>query len=243
MEPSPKRTCLDLETPSTPQSLPDSIEDPPPLPEPRFAHFKILYDQTWDYKKICADTFMADQQYLCVLEHVNKPNTHVHFQGMTLLAEPTLKNRITRLVSHHHLRKLNPKCRPSSMSCRPVDVVGFQYMCKEVKPEYVLAMNKFTLEELAELKEKSEMHVKEMQCCVPDEIKSWDREVIHKLTQGTQDVSAVIKRATLNLFKKETAGLLKLPKYNKHHTRTSIIRGLLENPHVPLPWKAELYSL
>jgi len=140
----------------------EDLPDEPELTEPRFYHFKILYDQTWNYPEICKKFFSEDYPYLCVIEHLNQPNTHVHFQGTSLMAERTVKNKITTLVKKHHLRKLNPKCRPSSMTARSPDVTGFQYMCKQVKKEYILAMNKFTMEEIMELKEKSDMHVQEL---------------------------------------------------------------------------------
>ena len=123
-------------------------------------HFKIHYDQTWDYPDICKKFFMEEHPYLCVIEHRNHPSTHVHFQGTSLMAERTVKNKLTNLAKKHHLRKLNPKCKPTSMKARPPTVLGFQYMCKEVKKEHILAINKFTMEKIMEMKEKSDLHVK-----------------------------------------------------------------------------------
>lgn len=239
MEPTTKRARLDS------VSSTSTLEDAPELPEPRFYHFKILYDQTWDYKQISADFFMADHPYLCVIEHLNKPNTHVHFQGMSLCAEPTIKNRITRLVSHHHLRKLNPKCRPSSMTARPPDVTGFQYMCKEVKPEYVLAMNQFTMEQLEELKSKSALHCKELKTHVKDLVERFTQREIEKEIHVTKSSNAadVIRHTGRYLVWGESTGLWTLPPYNRHYTRQSVIEGLRRNPHVPLTVKAELYVL
>jgi hypothetical protein len=45
------------------------------------------------------------------------------------------------------------------------------------------------------------------------------------------------------LFKASEEKLIELPEYNKHHTRTSVIRGLMANPHLPEKWHAKLYSL
>lgn len=239
--PTPKRARLD----SLSSTSSVSLEDAPPLPEPSLKHFKILYDQTWDYKQICKDFFMEDHPYLCVIEHLNKPNTHVHFQGMSLSADATLKNQLTRLVSHHHLRKLNPKCRPSSMSCRPPNVTGFQYMCKEVKPEYVLASNQFTIEQLMELKEKSEIHCKELKTHVKDIVENWTKQEIEKelyIVRSTHSTDA-IRQAGRYLIRGENTGRWTLPPYNRHYTRQSVIEGLRRNPHVPLEVKAELYVL
>jgi len=244
MEPSPKRICMDLETPSTPSSFSSACEEPPPLPEPRLYHFKILYDQTWDYPAICKDYFMEDRPYLCVLEHVNKPNTHVHFQGWSILAEQTVKNRITRLVAHHHLRKLNPKCRPSSMKARAPDVTGFQYMCKEVKPAYILAMNMFTMEEIEELKAKSVMHCKELKMNVTEFIANLPLEVVKTFQiTGISVTSTIIEAVGHYLVHQEELGNITLPPYNRHYTRQSVVEGLRKNPHVPRRFKGNLYVL
>lgn len=211
------------------------------LTEPRFYHFKILYDPSWDYKAICKRFFMEDKPYLCVLEHVNQPNTHVHFQGTSRLAPPTVKARLTRLAANHHLRKINPKARPTSMSARPVDVVGFQYMAKELKPNYLLAVNLFTPEELEELKEKSVLHCKKMKTELRDFIA---RKMDFDWTKLSEvPTEQVIQHVTYCLFVAQRKKDIELPEYNKHHTRTSIIRGLLANTRCPDKLKAKLYCL
>lgn len=244
--PLPKRQktqSVEME-PSSPDErdgIPE-LEDAPELPDPRFYHFKILYDQTWDYPKICEKFFMKEHKYLCVLEHVNQPNTHVHFQGMSLLAPPTVKARLTRLVKTHHLRTLNPKCRPASMSARPVDVVGFQYMAKEMKKEYILASNLFTPEELQELKDKSLLHCTKLKTCIKDYIAGLPKATVDIMMQSASP-NDMIERVGHGLFIAAGQGQIELPEYNKHHTRASVIRGLMANPHLSEKWKGKLYVL
>lgn len=244
MQSPTKRARLDLETSSTCSSVPELSSDVPELEEPRFYHFKIHYDQTWDYEDICKRFFSQSHPYLCVLEHLNEPNTHVHFQGMSIYAERTVKARLNRLAATHHLRRLNPKCRPSSMKARPPDVTGFQYMCKEVRPQYVLAMNMFTMEDLMELKEKSILHVKELQCKIIDLVRDIPKSVIDKwfITKSTTP-DQVIKEASRHLIARELRGEIKLPKYHRHHNRSSFVEGLRQNEHIPATLKGDLFCL
>lgn len=209
----------------------------------QFYHFKILYDQTWDYAKICKKMFIEEEPYLCVIEHVNQPNTHVHFQGKSYLTQNSMKARITRLVRGHHLRKLNPKCRPASMSVRAPDVVGFQYMAKENKKEYILVRNKFTDEEIAELAAKSVMHCTKLKTVVSDFVKVLsERELRDAVPVGYRgDANRMINAMAVYLFKQQKQGVIELPKYNKHHTRQSVINGLLQNPHLHEDAKAVLW--
>jgi hypothetical protein len=216
-------------------------EDAEKLTEPVLYHFNILYDQTWDYKKICDRFFEKSKPYLCDLEHVNQPNTHVHFQGYSSSVHNTVKAKITRLVAKHHLRTLNPKCRPSSMSCRPVDVTRFQYLAKELKKEYVLASNLFTPEELAELKEKSVLHCTKLKTCVKEFIAAMKPEKLKKMLEASKDVNQLVDNAGWVLVKAAEDKLIELPEYNKHHTRCSVIRGLMAHPDLPTQWKGKLY--
>lgn len=228
-------------------------EEAPVFTEPQFYHFKIKHDPAFNYKEICKAFFMAEHPYLCTIEHVNKVGTHVHCQGTSILAPRTVKNRLNRIAKKHYLRKLDPGCRPTSMSARAPDVKGFQYMAKELKPAYVLAVNMFTQEELKELKEKSVMHVKELKSCVRDFIAGMDRKNIEFILKGkvtatetmpaATDTNSLIVNCTRYLLWAEEKEMIKLPEYNKHHTRNSIIRGLLANPAVPKSWKAQLYCL
>lgn len=242
-EPSPKRQkTLEMEPDEASADECDgvSVEQ---LTEPVLYHFKILYDQTWDYKKICDRFFEKTKPYLCVLEHVNQPNTHVHFQGYSTSTHNTVKAKITRLVSKHHLRKLNPKCRPSSMSCRPVDVTGFQYMAKEMKKEYVLASNMFSEEDLQELKENSVLHCTKLKTCVKEFIAGMKASSLRTLCEHAKDVNQLVNLTGAWLFKASEEKLIELPEYNKHHTRCSVIRGLLAHPDLGISWKGQLYVL
>lgn len=246
MEPSPKRTCLDLETPSTPSSLSNTSEASEEHVDPHFTHFKIQFDPAWDYAKICKDFFMHTHPYLAILEDVAQ-NPHVHFQGTTMYSDTTVKHKITGLVKKHYKRKYNPKCRPSSMSCRAPDVMGFQYMCKQVKEELILVKNMFTLDDIKEMKEHSTLYVKALKTNVTDFIKNLDAKTLLKdiLLGETKHFNTehVLKNVNIHMFQMHRKGELDLPPYNKHHTRNSIIRGLIDNPHTPLNLQATLYAL
>jgi hypothetical protein len=244
--------------PEEPVELPTlSIPPPSPVrersPEPeededvvsetsRLYHFKILYDQTWDYPALCARLFDPEQRHLCVLEHINQPNTHVHFQGYSNITEDSMRSRLKRLAQKHHLRKLNPKARPTSMVTRAPDEKGFQYMAKEYKPAYVLSSNGFTPEDMAKLKEDSTMHCKELKFNVTDYIRNFKKEDIPPYFRSTP-AQQFIEDTCLKLFLHERAGLIKVPRYSKHHTRTSVMRGLLENEHVSPEMKARMWAV
>lgn len=246
MQSPTKRARLDLETSSTCSSVPELSPDVPEelLEQPRFYHFKIKYDQSWDYPDICKKFFMQTQPYLCIIEHLNEANTHVHFQGMSIYAERTVKARLNRLARQHHLRKFSKGCRPCSMRAREPDVVGYQYMCKEVKPEHILDMNMFTMEDIFELKKKSTMHVKELMCKIIDLVRDIPKSVIDKwfITKSTTP-DQVIKEASRHLIARELRGEIKLPKYHRHHNRSSFVEGLRQNEHIPASLKGDLFCL
>lgn len=207
----------------------------------RFVHFKIKFDQAADYKKMAAGFFSDQHPYLVIVEHLNMANTHVHFQGTSVLTDRAVKARLTRIAKTHPLRKFNPKCRPCSMSCRPVDVVGFQYMCKEYKPAHVLASHMFTEQELQDLKEKSVMHVQAIKTKVTDEIAGWTQKRVMQIQASSgRDLLYQVAKGLLWLQGK---GKFELPNYNAHHTKTSIIRGILANPYFSEALKAELLVL
>jgi len=209
--------------------------------EPIFYHFKIIFDQTWDYTAICAKIFVKEKPYLCVKEHP-LTNAHVHFQGYSKLSLPAMRNRLKRLAAKHHLRKENPKCRPTSMSCRPVDVTGFQYMCKELKSKPI-ASNMFSESDLTALKEKSTMHVEHLKTCVRTIIKEFTFSPIQVKTMNDLEPQALIWKITEFVLEHCERNRIALPDYNPRHTRTSIIRGLLDRPDVSRKLKAKLYSL
>jgi len=243
-EPSPKRQkTLEMEPDEEDADERDGVPDKQ-LAEPVLYHFKIKYDQTWDYKKICDRFFEKSKPYLCNIEHLNEPNTHVHFQGWSTSSHNTMKARITRLVKKHHLRKFDKNCRPSSMKDSDVTERGFQYMCKEVKLDYVLARNMFTDEEILQLKAQSVEHVKKLKTSVRDKIAGWNKEIVGKLLQqGIDSANDLIEQSVLCLIRLSKIDKFDLPEYNKHHTRASVIRGLMANPHLPEKWHAKLYSL
>jgi len=217
--------------------------------QPQFYHFKIKHDPSFDYKEICKAFFMEEHPYLCTIEHVNQVGVHVHCQGTSKLAPRTVKNRLNTIAKKHYLRKLEPGCRPTSMSARPVDVMGFQYMAKEVKPAYVLAVNKFSWDDLKELKVKSQMHVKEIKTVVTDFIRALTAKQIKEFHDGQfptgpiKNVQELIERVSIYIYGCHRRGEITLPKYNPHHTRRSIIQGLLDNPNTPHSICGKLYCL
>jgi len=237
---------LDLETPSTPSSISGASETPEEPVEPHFEHFKIQFDPAWDYEKICEKFFCKTYPYLAILEDVAQ-NPHVHFQGTTIHAKTTVKHMITSMVKRHYKRKFNPKCRPSSMSCRAPDVMGFQYMCKHVKEELILARNMFTMDDIKEMKEHSTLYRQALKTNVTEFIKNLDEKTLCKdILNGEKkhfNVEHTIKSICKHMYRMHRQGELDLPPYNKHHTRNSIIRGLFDNPHSPEDLVATLYGL
>jgi len=225
-------------------SLPEQILQ---TKEPVFYHFKVYYDQSWNYAAISEKLFLKDLPYLCVIEHLGMPNTHVHFQGSSMVTENTFRDKLKILASKHHMRKIKPTARPTSMVHRPADAVGFQYMAKEVNISYVLAINKFTMEDLRELKEKSTLHCQMLKTSVRDFIANLSKDNFGRLilsqTGGTRDKDQIIVQAGKFLFEAQDKGKIELPEYNKHHTRNSIIRGIIANPACPRSLKAELYTI
>lgn len=207
---------------------------------PKLYHFKALYDQLWDYPKICKKFFLSEHPYLCVKEHA-MTNSHVHFQGYSMCEESSFRKKMSTLGKTHYLKDENPHCRPCSMAKRTVNDVGFQYMCKEIKTP--LAVNMFTPEDLVDMKTRSTMLVKEMKTCLIEYIKSIPYPELDHYLKRANNGNELIQYCTYVLVNHQQDGKLTLPDYNARHTRTSIIRGLLALPQLPLKQKAMLYCL
>lgn len=242
MEPEAKRQKLTPEEDGVDDEASEDEEAVDLQARPGFFHFKAKYDPFWDYEAICNKTFRSDKPYLCVIEHLNMANTHVHFQGHADLTFGSMRQKLTKLNKTHHLRKFK-NGRNISMKARAPTDVGFQYMCKEYKPEHVLAKNMFTEEDLMELKAKSTMHVKALKACIPDFIKGWNKADMQAILMGIDTTQLLIERCGKALFHCAEKGQIELPKYNKHYTRQSVIQGLLENEHLSISWKGKLYTL
>ena len=222
-------------------SLPEPVQQ---TKEPVFYHFKVYYDQSWNYAAIAEKLFMNELPYLCVLEHLGMPNTHVHFQGSSMVTENTFRDKLKILASKHHMRKIKPAARPTSMVHRPADVKGFQYMAKEVNVSYVLAINKLTMKDLDELKAKSTLHCQALKVSVRDFVAQIPRdEFIQIMTKSNGNSDIIVKNVGLYLFEAEDKKKIELPEYNKHHTRNSIIRGIIANPACHRKLKAVLYTV
>lgn len=133
----------------------------------RLEHFTCKYDPTWDYEKIAEDMYDGPR-YLVMLEKIST-NAHVHFQGETTYAERTFANKRQKLSATHFIRKLKPSSRPVKGKKEPATELGFQYVCKELNEP--LAYKGFTLDELEEMHDNSNMHVKEKKEKMKDYVK------------------------------------------------------------------------
>lgn len=196
-------------------------------PEAHLEHFKVLYDQTWDYEKI-AKRFFLPEPYQCLVmrEHANLPNTHVHFQGYTNIAHGSFQSKLKRLAALHHSRKINPKSRPTSMCTRAPDVKGFQYMSKELKAP--LYSHGFTEDQLAELKDLSQGHVKAMKTKVFDLIVAMDPSILNYKGRY-DDAKALIAAIIKHLRPQFEDGQITFSKYLKQ----DIIKGLIARKDLP----------
>ena len=101
----------------------------------------------------------------------------------------------------------------------------------------------FTEEQLIEMKARSTMKIKEYQTCVADYIKNIPFEEFATILCMDMDGPTIIEKTTQLLFEHADAGKLALPKYNARHTRTSIIRGIMEHPRMPAETRASVYCL
>lgn len=225
--------------PATEPEEPEEEEDT--LKEPRLYHFVARYDQNWNYNEICKKCFMAEKEWLCVKEHQNLPNTHVHFQGYSMLTVDSFGKKMTRLAHTHHIKKENPKSRPVTMFRRDTTELGFQYMAKELRQP--LSHNLFTLEKLKELKEKSVLHCHKMKTVVKDFVSAIPDETLLGWIAKGPDANTLVKWTARYLFLAQENGKVELPEYNPRHSRTSLVRGLIAHPKVTRNLKAELYFL
>lgn len=252
---------MDPSTPETPEvlqpptmgmefdAIPDDPATEPEEPEeeeecnkePTLYHFLCRYDQNWNYPEICKKFFMEEKEWLCVKEHQNLPNTHVHFQGYSMLTKESFKKKMTRLAHTHHIKKENPKSRPVSMHGRDTTELGFQYMMKEQQLRQPLAHNLFTTEKLKELKERSVLHCQKIKTLVKDAVISIPESTMLAWIEKGYDANTLVKLAARYLFAAQEAGKLDLPEYNPRHSRTSIIRGLIAHPKITRNLKADLY--
>jgi len=66
---------------------------------------------------------------------------------------------------------------------------------------------------------------------------------LRTLCEHAKDVNQLVNLTGAWLFKASEEKLIELPEYNKHHTRCSVIRGLLAHPDLGISWKGQLYVL
>jgi hypothetical protein len=212
----------------------------PKLDGPRLRHLVAKFDPNWDYQAVCRKFFEKDMKYLATLEHLTT-NAHVHMQGYSRLADTSFAKKITRLAATHWQCKMSKGKRPVKQMRRPADCVGFQYMMKELKPP--LVNNGFTQEELEDMKRKTTLVVHGLKTVVKDYVSGAPDDFIKIALEKSKDKEQLIQVTTRWLFQQQEEGLIELPEYSAHHTRTSIIRGLLKHPKMPRNWKADLYSI
>jgi len=231
-----KRKSLEMETLDEPDE--DSARHPDATPAPQLRHFKATYDQLWDYPAICKNFFLSDMPYLAVREHPTT-NAHVHFQGYSRIGDDSLKKKITRLAKTHHLKKENKHQRPVCMAKREVTDVGFQYMCKDLtRPP--LAVNMFTPDDLAEMKAKSTMRIKDIKYKLQDYIAEIAPEEALKYMKKGDQAEDLLNAVARLLMDHEKAGKLVLPPISRH-TRDSIKNGLMRMPRLSSQYKALIY--
>jgi len=211
------------------------------LPGVAFEHFKVSHDPAWDYEKICKEMFREDEKYLCVLEKV-ATNPHAHFQGIPRDDQKT-QDRKRKALAETHYRKKIERCNPVKKMKRGADEVGFQYINKTVVgPQYILARNGFTDEELKDLHEKSKAHVSKLKYTVTDWILDLPDEKIVKLWKaGHEDVNRLLREITTLLFEAADRGEIEIPKYNRKYSRDSVINGLTNNKKLPTRLRAALF--
>jgi len=207
-----------------------------------FEHFKASHDPAWDYEKICKDMFREDEKYLCVLEKVST-NPHVHFQG-TPRDPPKVQDRKRKaLAETHYKRALQPLCHPIKKAKRAVDEIGFQYINKAiVAPQYILARNGFTDQELADLQAKSKDHVNQLKYSVTEWVLDLPVEKIVGFWQRHEDVNKLLRDVCEEMFEASDRGELEIPKYNRKYSRDSVINGLTQNKSLPKRLRAALFS-
>ena len=159
---------------SSGSASPEPVEDdhaPVVEPSPRMYHIKIPYDANLAWADYIKKIFLPDP-YKCLVmaENLNKATGHVHMQGFTVRTERALK-KIREDMHHDHalykefqrkraadpITMANKRLKLSTVSKRAPDDVGFQYVCKE--KNVPLYNQGFSKEELAELHEKSNVHV------------------------------------------------------------------------------------
>jgi hypothetical protein len=213
-------------------------EKAPKLEEPRLYHFVARYDQNWDYKAICKKFFMEDKQWLCVKEHQNLPNTHVHFQGYSRLTPMSFQKKMTRLAHTHHIKKENPNSRPVSMFKRNTTELGFQYMAKELRNP--LSHNMFTAESLTALKEASVLHCNKLKTVVKDYVSAMSKELVMKIIAKNPKPEELLRTIGRYLFLQHENGKIELPEFNPRHSRASLIRGVIANPFIPREYKSDV---
>jgi len=124
-------------------------------------HFKLEVCRTVDPQALAFQIF-GTRKHLVVMHQGKKENPHWHFQGMTSLSPGSLKTVFSTVTSGHSKLISNPKARPLKQAKKKVDELGYQYMLKESPPNVVTSIG-FTPEEIDELHEASQAHVKELQ--------------------------------------------------------------------------------
>ena len=221
--------------PSGKRSRTDSEPGTPTGPiQPTLQHFKVTFDSSWtqeDYIRICDHVFGDSPQVLVVAEKM-KQNAHVHFQGYTRYSHETFKKRRTIAKDMHYTQKPGVGARKGARPVtggdqdRPVNVTGFQYMCKEPPSDTNPVHSKgFTKEELLELHEKSNAYVEKLKFNTMDYIQEHITDELIKKMEPAILLSKTLLMVGLKMREDK--------KLKNRHTRLDVINALLHHPAAP----------
>ena len=204
-------------------------------------NIKINLDPSWtkeDYIKIVDRVFTDSPKVLVVTEKMGggNRNPHAHLQGYSPYKQSTLVEYLRKIVKPMHFQMkpgvaYAPKSRPISTAV--ADEVGFQYCVKEA-PNAVapLYQRGFTPEELMELHEKSQAHVKKLKFNI--------REFIQTLKwPAGSDSQAVYDNVLCRVGQK----LYEEGKDITRYTKLDVKNGILHHPDCTPKMRGALIKL
>ena len=121
------------------------------------------HDPSLNTEFICSKLF--EGKCLVVLELQTKTsgkNPHTHWLGYSSLKEEAFNDLREELITKvHYMRKTHPNCRPCRKTKGEATVQGFQYMMKHDTSSVLYSLG-LSDGDLLELREQSEIHVKEL---------------------------------------------------------------------------------
>lgn len=112
------------------------------------------YDPSLDYVFFATRVFSTNR---CLFMLEKKGGDHLHIQGETSLSDKEFaKLQSEMLTEVHYRKKMDKKSHPVKKRKREADVLGFQYMCKELDTSVVVFKQGFSDEDLKELHASSD---------------------------------------------------------------------------------------